>query len=408
MHPLSDTTNLMPSKSTKVFTNLIDYLLKNIRHGTIELHWPDGKTETYRGKENLHLKGVLIVHDWALLKQVVSGGAIGFGEGYLNKRWSSPHISILLEVLTLNLDEINKHIGKNKFIKLITRLSHIMRPNSRSGSKKNIYEHYDLGNNFYEKWLDPSMTYSSAIFKNKNNSLESAQLEKYKSLAQSIDLKKEHHVLEIGCGWGGFAEYAATHIGCRVTGLTISQAQYDYASARMEKKGLTDKVTIKLQDYRDVQGDFDRIASIEMFEAVGEKYWPTFFNKVSNILKPGGKAGLQIITIDDDKFNTYRKNTDFIQKYIFPGGMLPSKVVLKDEFDKAHLKLHETVDFRLDYAETLARWRDRFNEQWYEIKPMGFDERFKQMWEYYLAYCEAGFKTGTIDVSQFYLHKSQN
>ena len=176
----------------------------------------------------------------------------------------------------------------------------------------------------------------------------------------------------------------------------------------MKKKGLTDKVTIKLQDYRDVQGDFDRIASIEMFEAVGEKYWPTFFNKVSNILKPGGKAGLQIITIDDDKFNTYRKNTDFIQKYIFPGGMLPSKVVLKDEFDKAHLKLHETVDFRLDYAETLARWRDRFNEQWYEIKPMGFDERFKQMWEYYLAYCEAGFKTGTIDVSQFYLHKSQN
>ena len=238
--------------------------------------------------------------------------------------------------------------------------------------------------------------------------METAQHEKYKSLAQSISLKKEHHILEIGCGWGGFAEYAATHIGCRVTGLTISQAQYDYACDRMRKKELSDRVNIKLQDYRDVQGDFDRIASIEMFEAVGEKYWPTFFTKVSSILKPGGKAGLQIITIDDKKFKTYRKNADFIQKYIFPGGMLPSKDALNDEFNKAHLKLQETVDFRLDYAETLARWRARFNEQWHEIKLMGFDERFKQMWEYYLAYCEAGFKTGTIDVSQFYLHKAKS
>ena len=408
MNSLTDSVNLAPSKSTYVLVNLIDYLLKNIRHGTIEVHWPDGNIETYTGKENLHLKSVLIVHDWALLKQVVSSGAIGFGEGYLNNRWSSPDIALLLETLNLNLDEINKHIGKSKFIKFITRLSHVLKPNSRSGSKKNIYEHYDLGNSFYEKWLDPSMTYSSAMFKNKKNSLESAQNEKYKCLADSIDLKKEHHVLEIGCGWGGFAEYAASQIGCRVTGLTISQAQYHYACDRMQKKGLSDLVTIKLQDYRDVDGKFDRIASIEMFEAVGEKYWATFFDKVSDILKPGGKAGLQIITIDEGKFKTYRKNADFIQKYIFPGGMLPSKVALKNEFDKAHLKLQETIDFRLDYAETLAQWRVRFNEQWHEIKPMGFDERFKHMWEYYLAYCEAGFKTGTIDVSQFYLHKRQN
>ena len=305
------------------------------------------------------------------LNKSVRTGAIGFAEGYLANYWSTPDISDLLEVLNLNLDEMQSHIGKNKIIKFMTRLSHILRPNSRSGSKKNIYEHYDLGNSFYEKWLDPSMTYSSAIFKNKKNSLETAQHEKYKSLAQSIGLKKEHHILEIGCGWGGFAEYAATHIGCRVTGLTISQAQYDYACDRMRKKGLSDRVNIKLQDYRDVQGDFDRIASIEMFEAVGEKYWPTFFTKVSSILKPGGKAGLQIITIDDKKFKTYRKNADFIQKYIFPGGMLPSKDALNDEFNKAHLKLQETVDFRLDYAETLARWRAKFNEQWHEIKLMG-------------------------------------
>ena len=408
MNSLSDNINLMPSKRTKVIANIMVYLLKNIRHGTIEMHWPDGKVDTYQGKESMHLKGVLIVHDWDLFKQIVRTGAIGFAEGYLANYWSTPDISDLLEVLNLNLDEMQSHIGKNKIIKFMTRLSHILRPNSRSGSKKNIYEHYDLGNSFYEKWLDPSMTYSSAIFKNKKNSLETAQHEKYKSLAQSIGLKKEHHILEIGCGWGGFAEYAATHIGCRVTGLTISQAQYDYACDRMRKKGLSDRVNIKLQDYRDVQGDFDRIASIEMFEAVGEKYWPTFFTKVSSILKPGGKAGLQIITIDDKKFKTYRKNADFIQKYIFPGGMLPSKDALNDEFNKAHLKLQETVDFRLDYAETLARWRAKFNEQWHEIKLMGFDERFKHMWEYYLAYCEAGFKTGTIDVSQFFLHKAKS
>jgi len=408
MSSLSDNINLMPSKSTKVLVNVVVYLLKNIRHGTIEIHWPDGKIETYQGKENLHLKGVLIVHDWSLFKQIVRTGAIGFAEGYLVNYWSTPDISDLLEVLNLNLDEMQSHIGKNKFIKFMTRLSHILRPNSRSGSKKNIYEHYDLGNNFYEKWLDPSMTYSSAIFKNKKTSLEKKKKKKYKALAESIDLKKEHHLLEIGCGWGGFAEYAATHIGCRVTGLTISQAQYDYACDRMHQKGLTDRVDIKLQDYRDVQGNFDRIASIEMFEAVGEKYWPTFFNKVSNILKPGGKAGLQIITIDDARFKTYRTNADFIQKYIFPGGMLPSKNALKTEFDKAHLKLQESIDFRLDYAETLARWRGKFNEQWHEIKPMGFDERFQRMWEYYLAYCEAGFKTGTIDVSQKKKKKSPN
>lgn len=398
--------NKPPPRGTKALISIVEFLFKNLSYGVVNVQWPDGRTETYQGKESLHLKGDILIHDWSLFKQIVSGGANGFADGYLANRWSTPDLSALLEVLSLNLDEMNNHIGKNKFIKLISRLSHLLRPNSRAGSKKNIYEHYDLGNSFYEKWLDPSMTYSSAKFKTKKNSLEAAQFEKYKLLADSIDLKKEHHVLEIGCGWGGFAEYAATHIGCRVTGLTISQAQYDYAQERMRQKGLTDKVEIKLQDYRDVIGNFDRIASIEMFEAVGEQYWPTFFNKVSSILKPGGKAGLQIITIDDDKFKTYRKNVDFIQKYIFPGGMLPSKEILKSEFDKAQLKLLETVDFRLDYAETLARWRERFHDQWHDIQPLGFDMRFKRMWEYYLSYCEAGFKRGTIDVSQFFITKN--
>lgn len=395
-----------PRENHPVIHYLVEYIFKKIQYGKLEIRWPDGDVSVFSGCQKPECEGVLVVNDWKFFKKVLRGGALGFAESYLADEWTTPDLPRLLEVLSLNKNEFEKHIGKSKILKHIVRLRHVLRPNTRAGSKKNIHAHYDLGNAFYEKWLDPSMTYSSAKFQSKKNSLEAAQLQKYQSLAEAIDLKENHHVLEIGCGWGGFAEYAASTIGCRVTGLTISEAQHQYARARIREKGLSDKVDIVLKDYRDVQGSFDRIASIEMFEAVGEKYWPAFFGKLAESLKPGGRAGLQIITIRNDKFKAYRKNVDFIQKYIFPGGMLPSKQILKRELDKAQLKLQQTIDFPLDYAETLSRWKSKFNDQWHNIQPLGFDGRFKRMWEYYLAYCEAGFRTGVIDVSQFSISKN--
>ena len=249
------------------------------------------------------------------------------------------------------------------------------------------------------------MTYSSARFSDPAMSLEQAQWEKYRALAKMIGLHKDHHVLEIGCGWGGFAEYAAREIGCKVTGLTISQEQLAYAQKRIANKGLSDRVDLKFMDYRDVKEQFDRIVSIEMFEAVGEKYWPTYFSQIQNCLKPGGQAGLQIITIDDKRFKAYRKRTDFIQKYIFPGGMLPSPEKLNEAFTQAKLKLTGRDDFGVDYADTLAQWCTTFLDKWDDISPLGFDNKFRRMWQFYMAYCEAGFRTSHIDVSQFALKK---
>jgi cyclopropane-fatty-acyl-phospholipid synthase len=309
-------------------------------------------------------------------------------------------VTTFLEFFLGNADALQEKLTGNPVFRFVARLGHMLRRNSKSGSKRNIEYHYDLGNSFYRRWLDPTMTYSSARFAHKEQDLSSAQINKYRSLAEGIDLKPEHHLLEIGSGWGGFAEYAASEIGCRVTGITISKEQLAFARERMEKKGLGDKVDIRYQDYRDVDERFDRIASIEMFEAVGEQYWPAYFDKIRNCLKPGGKAGLQIITIADRSFAAYRRRADFIQRYIFPGGMLPSPSVLKQQVQRAGLTWAGNLEFGLDYAETLRQWRERFRAAWPDIQHQGFDERFRRMWEYYLAYCEAGFRSGNIDVTQ--------
>ena len=292
------------------------------------------------------------------------------------------------------------------WVKFANRMLHVFNRNTRAGARRNIMAHYDLGNAFYQRWLDPSMTYSSAKFERPDDDLSAAQRNKYLALARRIELKPEHTLLEIGCGWGGFAEFAAKEIGCRITGITISPEQCEFARQRLFKQGLADRAQIKLEDYRDTQGMFDRIASIEMFEAVGESYWPAYFSKIRDLLAPLGQAGLQVITIDERYFSAYRSSVDFIQKYVFPGGMLPSMQTLREQVACAGLSWRENTNFGLDYAQTLARWHGRFIGAWDDIRMLGFDDRFKRLWSYYLSYCEAGFRAGSIDVTQIALTRS--
>ncbi len=327
------------------------------------------------------------------------GRVLLFGDG------AGPDLSALLTLLASNVERFTRLLEGGPLGKAVHWLRHLSNANTKSGSRRNILAHYDLGNAFYSAWLDASMTYSSARFDAQVRDLEAGQRAKYKALAEHLDLKAGDHVLEIGCGWGGFAEFAAREYGARVTGITISDEQLAYARARMEKAGLTDRVEIRRQDYRDVEGQFDKVASIEMFEAVGEKYWPAYFAKIANVLKPGGRAGLQIITIRDELFDTYRKRADFIQRYVFPGGMLASVERLREETSKVGLVWREVEAFGQSYADTLAEWAKRFKAKWTDIHALGFDERFKQLWLFYLSYCEAGFRTGRTDVVQLELAK---
>ena len=381
---------------------ILSLLLRNVKFGQIQLALPDGEILTF-GKKSPDGPAVLKVHNMAFFNRTLRQGAMGFAESYMDGEWSSPDLAKLLILLNSNMTMLQQSIGKNRFTQWINRIIHILRPNTREGAKRNIHAHYDLGNEFYALWLDATMTYSSALFRDSQQTLRDAQNEKYRALAASTDIGPDDHVLEIGCGWGGFAEFAAREIGCKVTGITISNEQLAFAKNRIAMAGLQDKVDFKFCDYRDLTEKYDRIVSIEMFEAVGESYWPTYFDQVHACLKPGGKAGLQIITIAKERFDSYRKKTDFIQRYIFPGGMLPSPERLGGEFANADLKLVAREDFAADYARTLAEWRHRFLEVWPEVQALGFDARFRNMWEYYLAYCEAGFTTRSIDVSHFTL-----
>ena len=381
---------------------ILSLLLRNVKFGQIQLALPDGEILTF-GKKSPDGPAVLKVHNMAFFNRTLRQGAMGFAESYMDGEWSSPDLAKLLILLNSNMTMLQQSIGKNRFTQWINRIIHILRPNTREGAKRNIHAHYDLGNEFYALWLDATMTYSSALFRDSQQTLRDAQNEKYRALAASTDIGPDDHVLEIGCGWGGFAEFAAREIGCKVTGITISNEQLAFAKNRIAMAGLQDKVDFKFCDYRDLTEKYDRIVSIEMFEAVGESYWPTYFDQVHACLKPGGKAGLQIITIAKERFDSYRKKTDFIQRYIFPGGMLPSPERLDGEFANADLKLVAREDFAADYARTLAEWRHRFLEVWPEVQALGFDARFRNMWEYYLAYCEAGFTTQSIDVSHFAL-----
>lgn len=377
--------------------------------GLLERGWSRGElTVVLPGGQNRRLHGriegpsaVLTVRDHRFARRVLTGGDIGFAEGYMAGEWETPDLATLLETLAGNYDGIRRLFDGNPLARAVHWIGHRLRRNSRAGARRNIHAHYDLGNAFYAAWLDPSMTYSSARFTAGVEDLQAAQRAKYVSLARMMELAPGHAVLEIGCGWGGFAEFAAREVGAHVTGLTLSSEQHDHARRRLFEAGLAERTDIRLMDYRDVQGRFDRVASIEMFEAVGREYWPAYFGKIRDVLPADGRAGLQIITIQDALFEAYSARTDFIQKHVFPGGMLPSEARLEPVVREAGLRRVAVDRFGRDYAETLRRWEERFLAAWPEIARLGgFDERFRRLWRFYLAYCQAGFRTGRTDVIQ--------
>ncbi|WP_420405337.1 class I SAM-dependent methyltransferase [Nisaea sp.] len=384
------------------WTRAVLVMLRAVRVGELTVHAPNGESYCFRGPDVGPRAEVRLGSD-AVSRKLLLGGDVRFGEAYMDGNWETPDLPALIEFGAANRRALSRAIDGTSFVRLVKSVQHFTNRNTKRGSRRNIAHHYDIGNAFYGKWLDPSMTYSAAVFDCGEEELEAAQRRKYRRIADMLRLEPGQTVLEIGCGWGGFASVAARDYGARVVGLTLSQEQHDYAIERAKREGIADKVSIQLCDYRDIDGRYDHIASIEMFEAVGEKYWPAFFDQVRSRLTDTGHAALQIITIDDADFEDYRRNPDFIQKYIFPGGMLPSVSKLKEQFRASGLECVADDGFGSHYARTLAMWRERFHARWHEIAPLGFDERFRRMWDYYLCYCEGGFRAGNIDVRQIAL-----
>ena len=377
-------------------------LARRLAVGRLDLTLPSGRRETIAGRAPGPAAS-LTVRRLRLVRRLLAAGANGFAEGYMAGDCDTPDLEALLRLAALNEAALAEALAGRWSARVWHRLQHRLRPNTRGGSRRNIHAHYDLGNAFYSQWLDPTMTYSAAVFPAEGGDLTAAQLNKYRLICDAAAVRPDASLLEIGCGWGGFASYAARERGARVTAVTISAAQHEAASRRIFHEGLADRVSILQRDYRDLEGRFDAVASIEMFEAVGERYWPAFFAKVKGVLRPGGQAGLQIITIHDRLFQRYRRSADFIQRHIFPGGMLPSPAALQAQTRAAGLAWIDDRGYGLDYARTLRTWRERFHAAWGAIQPLGFDERFRRLWTYYLAYCEAGFRTGRIDLKQIAL-----
>jgi cyclopropane-fatty-acyl-phospholipid synthase len=377
---------------------------RRLAEGELVLKFANGAERVVKGAKP-GVKAVLEFARARALPRMLFGGAVGLAESYFDGDWSSPDLASVIALGAHNEGRIGGGLEGALPQRLIYSLKHRLNLNTREGARRNIQAHYDLGNAFYREWLDPTMTYSSALFES-GMTLEEAQRNKWRRIAEQLELKPGDRVLEIGCGWGGFAIFAARDYGAQVTGLTLSKEQHDFARAAVEREGLGNLIDIRLEDYRDVQGTFDRIVSIEMFEAIGERQWKQYFDVCRERLKPGGLAALQIITIADDRFEGYRRNPDFIQLYIFPGGMLPSPSILDASAKSAGLGIETMRTFALSYADTLKEWRDRFDEAWPRIAALGFDERFKRMWDYYLAYCEGGFRAGAIDVGQFLLRRA--
>lgn len=372
---------------------------RRIRKGRLDLVLPDGRRFRAEGSQP-GIAAEIHVHDPGAFARLVRDGDLGFSESYLEGGWSTPDLQAFMDFLNDDADELYDAFQGLPFVRAYERLRFWLQGNSKRQARKNIAHHYDLGNDFYSLWLDGTMTYSSALFDANQQSLEAAQRRKYEALVDRIGAKPGEHVLEIGCGWGGFAEYAARERGLRVTGLTISREQLDFAQARIERAGLQDLVTLKLQDYRDEQGQYDGVASIEMFEAVGERYWPAYFETLRRCLHPGRTAALQIITIADRRWAIYRSSVDFIQRYVFPGGMLPSPRVLRAQVEEAGLQVLGSMEFGESYSRTLRLWHETFEERWAEVQRLGFDDRFRRMWDFYLTSCAAAFRSGTCDVTQ--------
>jgi cyclopropane-fatty-acyl-phospholipid synthase len=392
----------MSQADTPRWFHTVFSIVDNIDIGSLTFILPDGREFRAEGARP-GPNGVILVRDPRLFWRMIRDGELGFAEAYMDGWWDTPDLQAVLDAALLNNDAVARGFAGRTLTRLVERLRHWMNRNTRRGSARNISKHYDLGNAFYAKWLDDSMTYSSALFHRADEPLPDGQRNKYAAVCDSIGARPGDHVLEIGCGWGGFAEYAAGQRGMRVTGITISKEQHDFARKRLFEAGLAERAEIVMRDYRDERGAYDGVASIEMFEAVGEQYWPAYFDTVRDRLQPGGRATLQIITIADRLFDSYREGVDFIQKYIFPGGFLPSPSALKTQTDRAGLQWIESHEFGQSYSETLRRWHGRFNETWDEIAEMGFDERFRRMWNFYLTSCAACFLAQTTDVTQLTL-----
>ena len=378
--------------------SLVLRTLERLQRGRLEVSLPGGRRHAFG---EAHVPAVdLEVRSLGAFTRVLRAGDIGFAEGYLEGEWTTSHLPRLLTLLAANREPLEKPLYGGVLGRLLYRLLDLARANTRAGSRRNIAAHYDLGNEFYALWLDRGMTYSSALFAgDTGRSLEDAQHAKLARALERLAPGGEGRVLEIGCGWGSFAELAADR-GLRVTGLTLSREQLAYARARLGARA-----DLQLRDYRDERGRYDAVASIEMIEAVGERWWPAYFGKIAEVLPRRGRALVQAIVIDDALFARYRRGSDFIRRYVFPGGMLPSPARLAEQAGRAGLEVAESFSFGPDYARTLALWRSRFLARWPEARALGYDERFRRMWEFYLAYCEAGFTAGSTDVVQVVLEK---
>lgn len=381
-------------------------LLDRMRHGTLDLELPDGRTlQLGQGQQR---RASMQLRNWNVFGAVMRSGDIGLAETYIAQDWSTPRLAELLGLLMENRQELESLVYGSWWGRVAYRLRHLLNRNTREGSRRNIHAHYDLGNSFYELWLDPSMNYSSAWFQGDlSGDLTEAQNAKVRRALRSAGVKPGSRVLEIGCGWGALAEMAGAEFQAQVTGVTLSTEQLAWGRERMKAAGLASQTDLRLQDYRDIQdGPYDAICSIEMVEAVGQSYWPSYFNTLGRLLKQGGRACVQSIVIDDALFDRYIKGTDFIQQYVFPGGCLPSPSRFREEAQKAGLRVVEEFAFGADYAETLRRWHQQFEQKRASVIEQGFDAAFMRTWEFYLAYCEAAFDARSIDVVQYTLVKS--
>ena len=396
----------------KIFNNYFNHSMKTIsinflsklNKGKLSVIYPDNQKNIFSGNQ-LGNEADIELKNYKLFGKLLRKGATGLAESYMDGDFETKDLSKLLLLAHDNESYFLNNKKNNPILDYFIKFKHYLNENTKYKSKKNIQYHYDLGNEFYKHWLDKSMTYSSGIFLEKKFNLFDAQINKYEQIASPLDLNESSKLLEIGCGWGGFSSYVAKKYKSKVNAITISKEQFEFASKKIQSEGLNEKVTIEMKDYRDLKEKYSNIASIEMFEAVGKKYWGTFLDTLNNSLVHNGIASLQIITIDDEKAEIYQDNPDFIQQYIFPGGVLPSKLQLKNIANEIGISFLELQNFKSSYAKTLQIWNTKFQIAWPDISNQGFSLRFKKMWEYYLSYCEVGFLTGATDVSQFIIKK---
>ena len=400
-----DKLAIEPAPSASTWTNLLstvagwfgERLIGRPKHGAVTVTFPNGQSRTY-GDPATGEHARIRLRNFAVVPKTLRRGTVGFAQSYIDEDVEVDDLTALFRYFLQNREVLDSEDGSwyGRAAQDITY--HLSRNNTKEGSKKNISEHYDLGNDFYSAWLDNTMTYSSALYTAEEQALDEAQRNKYHRVAEMAGVKPGSRVLEIGCGWGGFAETAARDFGAEVYGITLSAEQLKFATERMRRQGLDNLATLHFEDYRDTKGEFDHVASIEMIEAVGEDHWPSYFRTVHDRLKPGGTAAIQAITIDERDFKDYKARPDFIQRFIFPGGMLLTKPAMQEQGDRVGLELETVEHFGQSYARTLAEWRERFLERWDDIRKLGYTEEFRRKWVYYLSYCEAGFSEGSIDV----------